>query len=88
MVFIFARFILPDEFNLALLTLELEFVKKGTKDEQVHSCPNSCNLLRLHPLHILVVVSYVSTTSCCFGSSKHFARVLVLCLGMNGCLVA
>ncbi|KAH7844214.1 hypothetical protein Vadar_025554 [Vaccinium darrowii] len=30
-----SRFILPDEFNLALLTLELEFVKKGTKDEQV-----------------------------------------------------
>ncbi|KAG5551257.1 hypothetical protein RHGRI_009622 [Rhododendron griersonianum] len=29
------RFILPDEFDLALLTLELEFVKKGTKDEQV-----------------------------------------------------
>ncbi|XP_030480128.1 vesicle-fusing ATPase [Cannabis sativa] len=29
------RFIPPDEFNLALLTLELEFVKKGTKSEQV-----------------------------------------------------
>ncbi|KAF5960214.1 hypothetical protein HYC85_001423 [Camellia sinensis] len=30
-----SRFIPPDDFNLALLTLELEFVKKGTKDEQV-----------------------------------------------------
>ncbi|XP_058211082.1 vesicle-fusing ATPase-like [Rhododendron vialii] len=30
-----SRFIPPDEFDLALLTLELEFVKKGTKDEQV-----------------------------------------------------
>ncbi|KAF7144788.1 hypothetical protein RHSIM_Rhsim04G0021300 [Rhododendron simsii] len=30
-----SRFVPPDEFNLALLTLELEFVKKGTKDEQV-----------------------------------------------------
>lgn len=29
------RFIPPDNFNLALLTVELEFVKKGTKDEQV-----------------------------------------------------
>ncbi|XP_059662642.1 vesicle-fusing ATPase-like [Cornus florida] len=29
------RFVPPDDFNLALLTLELEFVKKGTKDEQV-----------------------------------------------------
>uniref|UniRef100_A0A803Q7Y6 Uncharacterized protein n=1 Tax=Cannabis sativa TaxID=3483 RepID=A0A803Q7Y6_CANSA len=29
------RFIPPDESNLALLTLELEFVKKGTKSEQV-----------------------------------------------------
>lgn len=29
------RFIPPDNFNLALLTLELEFVKKGTKNEQV-----------------------------------------------------
>lgn len=30
-----SRFVPPDDFNLALLTLELEFVKKGTKDEQV-----------------------------------------------------
>ncbi|GLT75622.1 hypothetical protein SLA2020_473290, partial [Shorea laevis] len=29
------RFIPPDNFNLALLTLELEFVKKGSKNEQV-----------------------------------------------------
>nr|GME05322.1 vesicle-fusing ATPase [Ipomoea batatas] len=29
------RFIPPEDFNLALLTLELEFVRKGTKDEQV-----------------------------------------------------
>ncbi|KAJ4721486.1 vesicle-fusing ATPase-like [Melia azedarach] len=29
------RFIPPDDFNLALLTVELEFVKKGTKNEQV-----------------------------------------------------
>nr|GMD40462.1 vesicle-fusing ATPase [Ipomoea batatas]GMD43711.1 vesicle-fusing ATPase [Ipomoea batatas] len=28
-------FIPPEDFNLALLTLELEFVRKGTKDEQV-----------------------------------------------------
>ncbi|KAL0320675.1 UNVERIFIED_CONTAM: Vesicle-fusing ATPase [Sesamum radiatum] len=28
-------FIPPEDFNLALLTLELEFVKKGAKDEQV-----------------------------------------------------
>lgn len=30
-----SRFIPPDDFNLALLTVELEFVKKGTKSEQV-----------------------------------------------------
>ncbi|OAY24815.1 vesicle-fusing ATPase [Manihot esculenta] len=30
-----SRFIPPDNFNLALLTLELEFVKKGTKNEKV-----------------------------------------------------
>ncbi|KAK6264733.1 hypothetical protein SCA6_020167 [Theobroma cacao] len=30
-----SRFIPPEDFNLALLTLELEFVKKGTKSEQV-----------------------------------------------------
>ncbi|XAR56544.1 Vesicle-fusing ATPase [Bertholletia excelsa] len=30
-----SRFIPPDDFNLALLNLELEFVKKGAKDEQV-----------------------------------------------------
>jgi len=30
----FLRFIPPEDFNLALLTLELEFVKKGTKNEQ------------------------------------------------------
>ncbi|PHU14897.1 Vesicle-fusing ATPase [Capsicum chinense] len=29
------RFIPPEDFNLALLILDLEFVKKGTKDEQV-----------------------------------------------------
>ena len=29
------RFIPPENFDLALLTLELEFVKKGTKSEQV-----------------------------------------------------
>ncbi|KAM7460495.1 hypothetical protein LguiA_035508 [Lonicera macranthoides] len=30
-----SRFVPPDDFNLALLTLELEFVKKGSKEEQV-----------------------------------------------------
>ncbi|XVF27639.1 hypothetical protein REPUB_Repub14bG0125700 [Reevesia pubescens] len=30
-----SRFIPPEDFNLALLRLELEFVKKGTKNEQV-----------------------------------------------------
>ncbi|KAF3646845.1 Vesicle-fusing ATPase [Capsicum annuum] len=30
-----SRFVPPEDFNLALLTLDLEFVKKGTKDEQV-----------------------------------------------------
>ncbi|KAL3596410.1 hypothetical protein D5086_008047 [Populus alba] len=30
-----SRFIPPEDFNLALLTLELEFVKKGTKNEQI-----------------------------------------------------
>ncbi|CAN4097965.1 unnamed protein product [Withania somnifera] len=29
------KFLPPEDFNLALLTLDLEFVKKGTKDEQV-----------------------------------------------------
>ncbi|KAG6756028.1 hypothetical protein POTOM_039444 [Populus tomentosa] len=28
------RFIPPEDYNLALLTLELEFVKKGTRNEQ------------------------------------------------------
>ncbi|RAL52485.1 hypothetical protein DM860_007342 [Cuscuta australis] len=32
---IVSRFIPPDDFKLALLTLDLEFVRKGTKDEQV-----------------------------------------------------
>ncbi|KAJ6333531.1 hypothetical protein OIU77_009409 [Salix suchowensis] len=31
----FFRFIPPEDFNLALLTLELEFVKKGTRNEQI-----------------------------------------------------
>ncbi|CAN4087392.1 unnamed protein product [Withania somnifera] len=30
-----SRFVPPEDFNLALLTLDLEFVKKGTKEEQV-----------------------------------------------------
>lgn len=30
-----SRFVPPDDFNLALLTIELEFVRKGSKDEQV-----------------------------------------------------
>ncbi|XP_050370156.1 vesicle-fusing ATPase [Argentina anserina] len=30
-----SRFTPPDDFNLTLLTLELEFVKKGTKSEQI-----------------------------------------------------
>ncbi|KAJ4976833.1 hypothetical protein NE237_001939 [Protea cynaroides] len=30
-----SKFVPPDNFNLALLTLELEFVKKGTKSEQI-----------------------------------------------------
>ncbi|XP_042508745.1 vesicle-fusing ATPase-like [Macadamia integrifolia] len=30
-----SRFVPPENFNLALLTLELEFVKKGTKNEQI-----------------------------------------------------
>ncbi|KAK7369016.1 hypothetical protein VNO80_11050 [Phaseolus coccineus] len=29
------RFVPPDDFNLALLTIELEFVKKGNKSEQI-----------------------------------------------------
>lgn len=29
------RFVPPEKFDLALLALELEFVKKGTKNEQV-----------------------------------------------------
>lgn len=51
MVIMFARFILPDEFDLALLTLELEFVKKGTKDEQVHGFPLLGLILTQYPLH-------------------------------------
>ncbi|GMP35970.1 hypothetical protein CsSME_00008225 [Camellia sinensis var. sinensis] len=30
-----SRFVPPEDFNLVLLTLELEFIKKGAKDEQV-----------------------------------------------------
>ncbi|KAL5162838.1 Vesicle-fusing ATPase [Glycine soja] len=30
-----SRFVPPEDFNLALLTLELEFVKKGSKSEQI-----------------------------------------------------
>ncbi|KAG6778750.1 hypothetical protein POTOM_015095 [Populus tomentosa] len=33
--FSYPWFIPPEDFNLALLTLELEFVKKGTKNEQI-----------------------------------------------------
>lgn len=36
------RFIPPDNFDLAMLTLELEFVKKGTKNEQVYELKNPC----------------------------------------------
>lgn len=57
MVIMFARFIPPDEFDLALLTLELEFVKKGTKDEQVHGFPFLGLILTQYPLHFLVAVS-------------------------------
>ena len=32
---VFCRFVPPENFELAMLTLELEFVKKGTKSEQV-----------------------------------------------------
>lgn len=34
-----SRFVPPEYFNLALLTLELEFVKRGAKDEQVWHSP-------------------------------------------------
>lgn len=33
------RFLPPDDFNLVLLSLELEFVKRGTKSEQVLNSP-------------------------------------------------
>lgn len=69
-VIMFARFILPDEFDLALLTLELEFVKKGTKDEQVQGFPILWRLeLMQYPLHFIVSVSYrlaISKTYHCF----------------------
>lgn len=39
------RFVPPEKFDLALLALELEFVKKGTKTEQVtHFFYSSCDL--------------------------------------------
>ncbi|KAF3625800.1 putative protein disulfide-isomerase 5-2-like [Capsicum annuum] len=40
-----SRFIPPEDFNLALLILDLEFVKKGTKDEQVDAV-SLANLVR------------------------------------------
>lgn len=43
------RFIPPENFNLALLTLELEFVKRGAKDEQVYYLLQST-----HPLVLLL----------------------------------
>lgn len=49
------RFILPDNFKLALLTLELEFVKAKGKNEQVRS---SSLVLDISNNSIANVISY------------------------------
>ncbi|KAF2572151.1 hypothetical protein F2Q70_00002572 [Brassica cretica] len=41
-----SRFVPPENFELAMLTLELEFVKKGTKSEQVDAALLSTQLKR------------------------------------------
>jgi hypothetical protein len=48
------RFVPPEDFNLALLSLELEFIKKGTKIEQVIF------------QDLLVLPSFISLYQLCF----------------------
>ncbi|XP_010538665.1 PREDICTED: vesicle-fusing ATPase-like [Tarenaya hassleriana] len=49
------RFIPPENFDLALLTLELEFVKKGTKSEQVDAVLLSSQLKRRFTNQVMTV---------------------------------
>ncbi|XP_073142368.1 vesicle-fusing ATPase [Henckelia pumila] len=48
-----SRFTPPENFNLALLTLELEFVKKGAKDEQVDAVLMSQQIRKRFLNHIM-----------------------------------
>ncbi|KZV25178.1 vesicle-fusing ATPase [Dorcoceras hygrometricum] len=48
-----SRFIPPENYNLALLTLELEFVKKGAKDEQVDALLMSQQIRKRFINHIM-----------------------------------
>lgn len=48
-----SRYIPPENFNLALLTLELEFVKKGAKDEQVDAVLMSQQIRKRFINHIM-----------------------------------
>lgn len=50
-----SRFVPPENFELAMLTLELEFVKKGTKSEQVDAALLSTQLKRKYTNQVLTV---------------------------------
>ncbi|XP_013614547.1 PREDICTED: vesicle-fusing ATPase-like [Brassica oleracea var. oleracea] len=50
-----SRFVPPENFELAMLTLELEFVKKGTKSEQVDAALLSTQLKRKYINQVLTV---------------------------------
>ncbi|CAB81033.1 putative component of vesicle-mediated transport [Arabidopsis thaliana] len=50
-----SRFVPPENFDLAMLTLELEFVKKGTKSEQVDAALLSTQLKRKYTNQVLTV---------------------------------
>uniref|UniRef100_A0A7N2LS73 Vesicle-fusing ATPase n=1 Tax=Quercus lobata TaxID=97700 RepID=A0A7N2LS73_QUELO len=54
------RFIPPEKFDLALLTLELEFVKKGTKSEQVDAVLLACQLKKRFMKQVMTAGQRVS----------------------------
>nr|XP_011463563.1 PREDICTED: vesicle-fusing ATPase-like [Fragaria vesca subsp. vesca] len=55
-----SRFTPPDDFNLTVLTLELEFVKKGTKNEQIDAGALSSQLKKMFMNQVLTAGQKVS----------------------------
>ncbi|KAH0933535.1 hypothetical protein HID58_010652 [Brassica napus] len=67
-----SRFVPPENFELAMLTLELEFVKKGTKSEQVDAALLSTQLKR----------KYINQVERDPSSSSSVVSVLVAFIGL------